>query len=282
MRRRVRTNDQRRMRVVRDISECLPVFVLPSKEAIVILSCSFDKRTRIKSALDRIATIGFGVQGSMLQRFASSEAKSQVFSQVSYENVTASSLAETISMYLNNGLKLPHHAEIDGALIIVRLDSFDHDRDEVVVVSYDGSLSFVPYFLSGLDLSGEGKKRKVGSGDVCVSPPDRDEKTNVQEEEKEEKKHKKRESTMGRALPAFEAFISDPDLEVDSIFDIVQRFGEECAREFGEEIYIQCVQLVRPLARAKRFREVFNSMHDPWPVMKDKLNLLKREMTESS
>jgi len=271
----------KKARVLKDINKSLPVAVLPFGDFILILSCSKDHRRRIKRALDRIVTIEFGSEGYDLQRFASQEAKAQAF-QVSYENITAASVAERVSMVLRRNLKHPRHSEINGALILVRLDLYHPSRDEVVIVSYDGSMSFVDYFFSGTDNSkasscgtcadGKGDSCVAGDENVVSSGP-----KDIKDEEEEE------DEGMGKALPAFQEFVSKtgPDNTV-SVFYVIEKFGIECVKLFGEDIYIQAVQMSRSAAKAKRFGDVMETMHGPWGGLMKEIRKLKKEFKKQN
>ena len=279
----------KRARAKKDVNKSLPVAVLPFGDFILILACSRDYRRRIKRALDRIATVSFGSEGFILQKSVSAEAKTRVFSQVSYENVTAASLAEDVSSRLSRNLKHQTFPEIDGALVVVRLDLFHPSRDEIVTVSYDGSLSFVDYFFSGT------KDSKRFSSDSCVKPScckedvsGGDSPQDVLLETKEEKSDDEDEEDggMGKALPDFEEFLSAPSSDnTVSMYDVMERFGFECAKLFGENIYLQAVQMSRPAAQAKCFDEVFQpflSVPVPWPVFKEELQKLQKKLNDAS
>ena len=271
----------KRKRAKKDVNKSLPVAVIPLGDYILILAASRDHRRRIKRALDRVATISFGSEGFDLQKMASAEAKTQVFQEVSYENVTAVSIAERLSGRLRHGLKHPNLPEIDGALILIRLDLFHHGRDEIVVLSYDGSMSFASYFFSGTNdvkknSACECDSAKNDSVEQCAT----DEASAVKKCSDDNDDEDDDDEGMGKALPAFEEFIagSGPDNQF-SMFDVVEKFGTECAVLFGEDIYIQCVQMDRRAARLKQFDQVFETMyHGPWGDLKKEICKFKKEL----
>lgn len=275
----------KRERAKKDVNKSFPVAVLPFGEFILVLAASRDYRKRIKRALDRIATIGFGSEGFDLQKVASAEAKAQVFQEVSYENVTAVSVAERLSGRLRRGLKHPNLPEIDGALILIRLDLFHPSRDEIIALSYDGSMSFASYFFSGTNDVKKISGCECDSAEKNCIAPDVSEEVPVVEKsiDNDEEDDEDEDGGMGRALPAFEEFIANtsPDNQV-SVFDVIEKFGVECAALFGEDVYIQCIQMNRRVAQLKQFDKVFETMHGPWGGLKREIQKLKKEFKKQN
>jgi len=274
-----KVNDKRE-RAKKDVNKSLPVAVIPLGDCVLILAASRDYRRRIKRALDRVATISFGSEGFDLQKMASAEAKAQVFQEVSYENVTAVSVAERLSGRLRRGLKHPNLPEIDGALILIRLDLFNSGRDEIVVLSYDGSMSFASYFFSGTNDVKKNFQCKCNEvKEDCVEQCATED-APVTEKGPDENDDEDDESEgMGKALPAFEEFIAStgPDNQF-SVFDVVEKFGTECAVLFGKDIYIQCVQMDRRAAQLKQFDQVFETMYGPWDGLKKEIRRFQKEL----
>jgi len=276
-----KVNDKRE-RAKKDVNKSLPVAVIPLGDCVLILAASRDYRRRIKRALDRVATISFGSEGFDLQKMASAEAKAQVFQEVSYENVTAVSVAERLSGRLRRGLKHPNLPEIDGALILIRLDLFNSGRDEIVVLSYDGSMSFASYFFSGTNDVKKNFQCKCNEvKEDCVEQCATED-APVTEKGPDENDDEDDESEgMGKALPAFEEFIAStgPDNQF-SVFDVVEKFGTECAVLFGKDIYIQCVQMDRRAAQLKQFDQVFETMYGPWDGLKKEIRRFQKELNK--
>jgi|GEM_PF-3540007 len=278
-----KVNDKRE-RAKKDVNKSLPVAVIPLGDCVLILAASRDYRRRIKRALDRVATISFGSEGFDLQKMASAEAKAQVFQEVSYENVTAVSVAERLSGRLRRGLKHPNLPEIDGALILIRLDLFNSGRDEIVVLSYDGSMSFASYFFSGTNDVKKNFQCKCNEvKEDCVEQCATEDAPVTEKGPDENDDEDDDSEGMGKALPAFQEFVSKIGQDnTVSVFDVIEQFGMECVKLFGEDIYIQAVQMSRSAAKAKRFDDVMETMHGPWDGLKKEIRKLKKEFKKQN
>ncbi|MDE1970648.1 MAG: hypothetical protein KGI50_03675 [Patescibacteria group bacterium] len=235
----------KRRRAARDVRESYPAVVLNLGGSILMLACSDDYRQRIKRVLDRIFVISFGSDGFELQRAASAIAKGEAL-EVSYENVHALGVGEKIGSLLASHLKDPKRPEIDAAMVFVRITG-DPSTDEVVVVPHTGISIPASGFISGPLVRTETKA------------PSRSRKT--------EKASTPRESLwIGAQLESFEEYLHTLS-RVNSI-ELMLRFGAACAKKYGNEIYLEIVQLDRDAVLEKRYAEVAARTHGPWHMLR--------------
>ncbi|MBI5421105.1 MAG: hypothetical protein HZA35_02205 [Parcubacteria group bacterium] len=235
MKKRRNELSEKSKRIEEDIRKSLPVVVLRNEAFILILSAELnDDARRIKPCEDRIATIGFGVDGGGLQERASLHAMRKAAAYTS-GNVHAADIAGYIGGKLSLHLKSPKFVELSGALVVVKLSRRGSEYDEIVAVHYDGTCIQRNNFLSG----SQGKTRM--GVDVVI----------------------------GAELPEFEEFLSNCPPGT-SFEHIVCQFGALCDKKFaideGDVVFIQRVMLDRTEARKKNFRRVYQEAFDPFSV----------------
>ncbi len=262
------TRLKKQERVAKDVAESYPAVVLCSNEFILMLACSSDYRRRMKKALDRILTVSFGSEGYRLQEIASALAKGRVL-DVSYDNVDALFVAKEISEVLATRLRRPALEELNGAIVVVRIAP-DRMGDEVVVVSYDGSISLVSEFFSGPTNSSECDEECLAcKGDG----PSVEDETASSNNEKKNKDNVMEVESLGAPVPKFQEFVlkkANKRRKGVSVWDLVLKFGNECAELFGDDIFVQFIQLSRDAVRNKDFsRVVSGEAMAPWPVLKE-------------